>query len=211
MNTLGGSKKQTSRQKKAADTKEKLFKSAMSLFKEKGYYNVSVDEIVYKAGTSKGSFYTHFSSKDQVIIEHCKNYDRHYIEFYRDMKILKTSREKLINFVKSLYTFANETAGFDITYVLYDTQLSHSCEKAFINDENRPLYKILNEIIHTGQKKGEFITDLSIRELVKMVTRTMRGTFYDWCLHDGNFDLIEDGVKYFSIFVDGIMKKHSET
>lgn len=207
MNFTTNKEKLTTRQKKAVETRKKLFKSAMTLFKKKGYYDVSIDEIAAMAGTSKGSFYTHFESKDQVIIEHFKNYDNHYLEFYKKLDNCNTSIEKLITFVRDMYVLSTETVGFEITYVIYDTQLSYNSDKTFIINQNRPLFKILYEIIEEGQKSGELRNDYSIDELVKMAIRSLRGTFYDWCLYDGNFDIVEDGVKYFSVFIEGIKNK----
>lgn len=194
----------TKRQIKALETRKRLYDVALALFKEKGYNNVSVDEIVAKANTSKGSFYTHFESKDQIIIEHFKNNDNHYAEYYENLKNCKTSAEKLVNFAKNMFSFVNEKVDFDFTNVVYSSQLLHEQEKIYIIMEDRPLYKILHEIIKEGQKSGEFRNDYTTDELVKMAARSMRGTYYDWCLYDGNFDIVNNGVKYFSLFVEGI-------
>lgn len=202
--------KQTKRQIHALETKKKLYNVALNLFKEKGYNNVSVDEIVAKANTSKGSFYTHFESKDQIIIEHFKNNDYHYDEYYTNLKDCKSSSEKLINFAKNMYEFVDEKVDFDFTNVIYSSQLLHKQEKTYIISEDRPLYKILYKIIKEGQESGEFRDDYTITELVKLATRSIRGTYYDWCLYDGDFDIVDNGVKYFSIFVKGIKNTNED-
>lgn len=46
--------------KKGQKTKRKIFNTAMKLFKEKGYDNVTVDEIVAGAEIAKGTFYIYF-------------------------------------------------------------------------------------------------------------------------------------------------------
>ncbi|MFD0692824.1 FAD-dependent oxidoreductase [Paenibacillus sp. GCM10027628] len=40
---------------------------ALTMFMEKGYENVSVDDIIASTGTSKGTFYHYFKSKDAII------------------------------------------------------------------------------------------------------------------------------------------------
>lgn len=204
MNFEKSKKKLTSRQVKALETKNNLYQSAMSLFKEKGYYNVSVDEIVAKAGTSKGSFYTYFKSKDQVMKEHSKRYDGNYVEFYQKLNKSLSASEKLLAFVENMYNISTNEAGFELIYVIYQTQLTPNNYNTFMLDDSRALYTILKEIIETGQKSGEFRDDISSEELVRLASRTMRGTYYDWCLYNGNFDLVEEGSKYFSIFLKGI-------
>lgn len=198
--------KLTIRQKKSLDTKKILFKSAIELFKEKGYYKVSVDEITKKAHTSKGTFYTHFKSKDQILLEEFKQYDNHYILFYKELKKYQSAKEKLLAFIKEVYIFNTKNVGIEIVYVIYDTQLSYDKKDTFIIGEDRPLYKIIREIIKEGQRNGEFRVDIGVKECSKMVVRCLRGTLYDWCLYDGKFDLIEDGMRFFLFFIEGIIK-----
>ena len=45
-----------------------IINTAISLFKEKEYDNVSVDEITKKVGIAKGTFYNFFSSKKDVLL-----------------------------------------------------------------------------------------------------------------------------------------------
>lgn len=199
-------KNMTSRKIKALVTKKALFESAIALFSEKGYDRVSVDMIVAMAGTSKGAFYTHFKSKDQVIIEQFKQIDEHYLKVYKDLAKLKTAVDKLKFFIKQQQTFTSEELGLDIIKVVYYSQLTHGEEKKYLIDGGRALYKIVKEIIMEGQKNGEFRNDVEASELTKMIVRCMRGTFYDWCLHDGDFDLVESAERFFPIFIEGIKK-----
>ena len=54
------------RDKKSAETKEKIYRSAELLFRENGLENVSLNTIISYAGVSKGSFYSHFDSRDSL-------------------------------------------------------------------------------------------------------------------------------------------------
>ena len=54
---------------KGAASKNKLLRSAATCFAESGFDVASVDEICKNAGLSKGGFYHHFSSKQDLIIE----------------------------------------------------------------------------------------------------------------------------------------------
>ncbi|WP_448589016.1 TetR/AcrR family transcriptional regulator [Thermodesulfobium sp.] len=55
--------------KKSSNTKNKILKSALSLFSNKGYHSTNVDEIVENANTSKGAFYFHFPGKRDLVIK----------------------------------------------------------------------------------------------------------------------------------------------
>jgi AcrR family transcriptional regulator len=196
----------TQRQLKAQETKKNLYNSAIELFKLNGYYNVTVTDITKKAGTAKGSFYTHFKSKDEIIIEEFKKFDKYYQEIFN--KINKTnSYEILYEFLINLLEYFMNKVGYDMLFIIYDTQLSYEKEKTFIIDESRPLYEIINKIIEKGQNEKVFRDDVSSADLTKMIIRTIRGTFYEWCLNDGKFDLLDDGAKFYEVFLTSLQKK----
>lgn len=50
-------------------TKEKLIGTAFQLFGRNGFHNVGLDRIIEETGVSKQTFYNHFESKDQLILE----------------------------------------------------------------------------------------------------------------------------------------------
>lgn len=49
--------------------KEKFLETAMKLFAKKGYHTTSIQDIVEAWGISKGAFYHHFSSKEELMLE----------------------------------------------------------------------------------------------------------------------------------------------
>lgn len=192
----------TSRQVNAMKTKKILFNTAKKLFSEKGYYNVTIEEITKKAGTSKGTFYTHYKSKQQIIEEQFKQQDNHYLDLNLELSKLVTFTDKILFFIEDMYKYFN--TEFELIHVIYSTQLSYQNKDTFIINENRPLYLILNQIIKDGQEAGEFKDDINPSELTKLINRSIRGTLYDWCLYNGEFDLLESGMELLSIIIEGI-------
>jgi AcrR family transcriptional regulator len=200
--------KLTPRKIKALETKKNLLDTALNLFAAHGFETVTVEDIVNEAKSSKGAFYNHFKSKDQIIIEQYRQLDDYYFTVGKSFKNTQTAKEKLLEFVHESEIYVVRKLGLDITKIVYSVLLKNNVDKAFIVDESRNLYKIIKEIIEEGQKSGEFRSDISADELCKMFIRCMRGSSYDWCLYEGNFDYIEDGQRFFSIFIDGVLIKH---
>lgn len=50
------------------DAKSKLLAAALSLIRTKGYSGTSVDELCSSAGVTKGAFFHHFKSKDELAV-----------------------------------------------------------------------------------------------------------------------------------------------
>jgi TetR/AcrR family transcriptional regulator, transcriptional repressor for nem operon len=49
--------------------KERIVEESLKLFSVKGYMSTSTTDIILAAGTSKGGFYNHFKSKEQLFYE----------------------------------------------------------------------------------------------------------------------------------------------
>ena len=45
---------------------ERIVKKASRLFRERGFENVTVDEVMKTAGLTHGAFYAHFGSKEEL-------------------------------------------------------------------------------------------------------------------------------------------------
>ena len=54
------------RERKKEETKERIFKAALALFKQKGVEQTTVDEISAKADVAKGTFFNYFPHKEAV-------------------------------------------------------------------------------------------------------------------------------------------------
>ena len=50
-------------------TRQKLVEAALELFSTSGYEHATVDDISHAAGYSKGAYYFHFSTKDDMLLE----------------------------------------------------------------------------------------------------------------------------------------------
>ncbi|RPF54223.1 TetR/AcrR family transcriptional regulator [Aquisalibacillus elongatus] len=192
------------RQHKASLTKKKISDAAIKLFEEKGFRNVTVDEIVQVTGTSKGAFYTHFKSKHEVFFDKFKEIDRYYEEVLLDfVKEEEFSIEKLRIFLRLQMKYIQEDLGWDVTRTIYENELDPS-RKSYFLMEDRPLYRILTNIFDEGQKNGEFRNDISTEKMVMVCLRVMRGILYDWSINEGAYSLEEEQELLFSTMINGL-------
>ncbi len=79
------------------EKKERILSVAVRLFSQKGYYATSIQEIADQSGISKGAFYLHFSSKEELVLSILESY---YDLVRKKMLTIdqqeKSSREKLV-------------------------------------------------------------------------------------------------------------------
>src|SRR5256885_9233530 len=56
------------RQRRSAETRERLFRAALKLFTEKGFAETTVEDITNAADVGKGTFFNYFPSKEHILI-----------------------------------------------------------------------------------------------------------------------------------------------
>ncbi|WP_404450941.1 TetR/AcrR family transcriptional regulator [Virgibacillus necropolis] len=56
------------------EKKKNIIVTSIDLFADKGFYSTSIQEIAEKSNVSKGAFYLHFHSKDELLLEIFKYY-----------------------------------------------------------------------------------------------------------------------------------------
>lgn len=65
--------------------KVRFIETAMKLFAEKGYHATSIQDIVEAWGISKGAFYHHFSSKEDLMLSIVKHhFEKLFSQFMND-------------------------------------------------------------------------------------------------------------------------------
>ena len=65
---------------KRQTTKSKIIEAAWGLFREKGYDETTIEDIISLSGTSKGTFYHYFSGKDALLGSLSDIFDSYYEE-----------------------------------------------------------------------------------------------------------------------------------
>jgi AcrR family transcriptional regulator len=66
-------------------TREKLILAAHDLFYQEGFHTVGLDRILAEVGITKTTFYHHFSSKDDLVLEALRHHDRWWQDTFRQM------------------------------------------------------------------------------------------------------------------------------
>ena len=82
--------------KTSRDTRGRIIAAAWQLFYEQGYEETTIDEIVEESGTSKGSFYHYFRSKDDLLGTLSDLFDRKYEELEPEIADIESCYDKLI-------------------------------------------------------------------------------------------------------------------
>ena len=170
------------------NTKGKIVSAAWKLFYEQGYDDTTVEEIILKSGTSKGSIYHYFSGKDSLLSSLSYLFDEKYEEIRPELDNIESCFEKLLFLNRELFDMIENNISLDLLARLYSSQIVTTGEKHLL-DHNRLYYKLLRSIVSDGQKSGELTSDMTSNEIVKSYAMLERAFLYDWCLCNGDYSL----------------------
>lgn len=181
---------------KAEATKQLIFESALTLFRMKGFDQVSIKEITDHAGTAKGSFYTYFNTKSDIIVEEFWAIDAYYRSIEAEVLSQASASDKLLKFTELQLTYVRDVIGCDTLKVLYANQVLKDGSDKVITDQSRFWYTFICSLIEEGQRSGLFHSEKTAAEYAGFFNRAIRGLFLDWNISSASFDLVEAGLDY---------------
>lgn len=176
--------------KSTSKTKSKIVSAAWQLFYEQGFDSTTVDEIVKLSGTSKGSFYHYFESKDALIGSLAYLFDEKYTELEKELDYSKNAVDNMLYLTRELCMMIENNIDIELLSRLYAQQLSKRGEKELL-DHSRMYYRLLKKLMILGQERGEITREKTAAELVRIYAIAERALLYDWCLHGGEYSLTE--------------------
>jgi TetR/AcrR family transcriptional repressor of nem operon len=165
--------------KKGDQTKERIVRAATRLIHSGGYKNTSLDDILVESGVNKGSFYFHFSGKDELVNAVI---DRFFGGIERRLVLLfggqGTSLEKLSAYFEGL-AYLMERSDCTGGCLLGNLTLEVSDWHREFRDHLLACFDrmkvLLTGVVSEGQRSGEIRIDRSAEELAAFAIALIEG------------------------------------
>ena len=100
--------------KNTRNTKSKIVSAAWKLFYDNGYENTTIEDIIFESGTSKGSFYHYFESKDALLGSLAYLFDEKYEELENEINLETDSIEILLFLNRKLFEMVENTVDLEL-------------------------------------------------------------------------------------------------
>ena len=186
--------------KNPRNTRGRIISAAWELFYEQGYEDTTVEEIIERSATSKGSFYHYFDGKDALLSSLSYLFDEEYARLQQELPAEMNAFERLLALNHALFTMIENRISLDLLARLLSSQLITKGDKHLL-DRDRLYFKYLRQIVLEGQQKGELRRELTVNEVVKLYALTERALMYDWCLCGGEYSLTAYADKMMPMFL----------
>jgi AcrR family transcriptional regulator len=170
------------RQRRSAETRERLFRSALELFGQKGFAETTVEDITEFADVGKGTFFNYFPSKDHILLAFG---EMQLSKLESAIELARSSGEPMPEFLRSLGVRMTQepTRNPAIVRALLQAYLSTTPVRAAMMDLQRRVHALHTQMIQLGQERGEIRDDLPPAEIAQVFRQTIFGTLLIWSLY----------------------------
>jgi AcrR family transcriptional regulator len=170
------------RERHRAETRDRLYSAALRLFAERGFLETTVEDITESADVGKGTFFNYFPTKEHVLAEFG---GQRTAAVERALEKTKSTNASVLDVIGEL---AADTAGqSNLNAALLRAIFAAHASCAPVRNELRKRAQIgrrmLTEMFRIGQDRGEIRTDISAKDLARMMQMTFMGLTMSWAIH----------------------------
>jgi AcrR family transcriptional regulator len=190
------------------ETRKALIESALKLFGSKGYADTSVQEITEAAQVTKGAFYHHFESKEDLL----RLIHDEFLDY--QLAILKMAldeeQDPATRLRELLRSLMESTARYMANVTIFYQERRHLTGARFkaIKRKRDEFDRLFLEVIQRGIDDGTFRSDLDAR-IVGLGILGMCAWVHQWYRADGRYSAEEIAGIFTEMALDGLLVKRS--
>ena len=191
------------RERKKQETKQKITKIAMYLFRKQGYDSTTMEQISEEVDISKATLYNYFPVKESIISSawqaNVKDLKLHILEMIQLLPDTKSRIQK--TFTKAATELFKSKQDIYKIYLSY--WLSNLNNPALHDRLQSGFEDIFSMIIKLGQQAGDIRKDISVELLSKQLEINYLTACISWLSEPKLFPLEKTLTQTVSLFVDG--------
>lgn len=178
-------------------TEKQMMEKGIELFREKGYRNVTVDMICSEFHVTKGSFYHHFKSKDELLLKWFYNLNESEL-FHTEGQPGRNSYEMLKDY---FYRWGSmlESVGSELlnesTFALLKTESNTPGNPIAVTGTASSDH--LLQLVENAQKDGFISADDDPSRLVNMFSYCVTGLTISWGIEKESISFIDEFMYIF--------------
>ena len=185
--------------------RERIIDAAWKLFREEGFAETTINDILKEAEISKGTFYYYFRSKDDLLDTLSEILDREYERLDHNEPEGMSCFDKLMWLNYEVHSYMEKNIDYRLLSYLYSAQIVKEDFSSLLN-RNRYYYKYIERLMYEGQQSGELTDDMTVSEMVSYFSMGERALVTEWCMNNGRFPFGEYSKRMFPVMMQGLKK-----
>ncbi|WP_088831213.1 TetR/AcrR family transcriptional regulator [Paenibacillus tyrfis] len=186
------------------ELKERIFAQSIKLFKEKGFDNVTVEEITQACGIAKGTFYNYFPKKEAVLLHLAVSQLESVHESIQNNKNMPDLKQHLLHLFSNLFHQYAEQP--DMVRLVVSEMMRADM---FINAEMRIMERFrqaLATLLEDAKDKEQLTTQAASEDIAAVLTSVYFNSLMIWLsagtnaiqietLFQRHFDIVWEGIR----------------
>jgi len=169
------------RERRRAETREKLFRAAMRLFAERGFFETTTEEITEAADVGQGTFFNYFPTKQHVLTVLSEKQLEKVMAAREEAEAGDTSMEEVLH--RLMHRIAEEPGrSRALTRSLMTALISSDAVRELVGCTMAQGRQVMGEIVALGQQRGEIRNDRRPGEVAMAFQRSVIGTLLLWAM-----------------------------
>jgi AcrR family transcriptional regulator len=192
--------------------KENILRQAINLFLHKGYRGTTIEDITDSVSITKGAFYWHFKSKDQLLQTIIEHYDTSFVdEFIKIIDSLTGSfLTKYKHYHKYITEFALNNRELCVGFMTLSAELAGSGSE--IEQKINAIYLkhliFLNNLIELGKKEGSISMELDADLTAHAIMAINNGALLEWYMHQNKINGQLFAKTYRDLILKGVLHRN---
>lgn len=169
------------RERKKARLRQQIVETALHLFRQHGYENTRIDDIVHSLEISQPTFFRYFPSKDAVLREVGRRAFARQAESLRaELSVKATTEERLRRFYETLGNVTE--VGRPLWQAVILAGAMDPVRSPELRGAEAATVSLLREIIAEGQKNGEISCDFPVVHLAEFMEGLFNTVVRQWAV-----------------------------
>ena len=184
-------------------TRQALTSSAIELFRLHGYDATSVQQVADAAGVTKGAFYHHFASKqDLLLLIHDEYVDHQLAECQRVLSSYAGASKQLYHLIQTILLSVAEYRG-NVTVFFQERRYLSGEHFAAVKAKRDELDAVFQRVVEQGIAEGSLRGDLHARSVTLGIIGMCAWT-YQWFQDDGPLTADEIADTFARMVLEGL-------
>ncbi|WP_028782906.1 TetR/AcrR family transcriptional regulator [Thalassobacillus devorans] len=191
-----------------AELRETILKTSLELFEQKGFHGVTVNQIVAASNTSKGGFYHHFQSKDELLFVIHDTFITYVLKEAKAANEIHRSPIKKIQSIIKAFVKVFDLYKPHISVFYQESNYLKPEYEEQIKRKRDAFKQMVFHVIEEGQETGDFRKELPM-EITGMAILGMVNWIYKWYSRDGKYSIDEIADVYVDIILHAVLATNS--
>jgi AcrR family transcriptional regulator len=194
--------------------KERVVRESIRLFLKTSYKGTSIQHITDTLGITKGAFYWHFKSKDELLETIIEKYDNEFLEkLYVHIKGVEGNfLAKFKEYHKYINEYARDNGEFCVLFVTLaaETAGSNTSSEKKIKWVYKKYHDFIESLLMAGKHEGLFKDTYNVHLNAHIVIAIHNGILLQWYMNRKEIDGPMLARTYRDIILYGMVTKENK-